>query len=150
MLGVDEGLARQLRALACTAPLHDPDARKSRLDWVDASAYQMAEIAFQAIDQATVAMDFDQGASQANIASRLLPLIDAQVPGRDAWADPAHQRCRAVITGPYLADRHPPRDPIADSRATQTDCSQAQRHLGRWATAKSSGSGGNRRSFVRR
>ena len=28
----DEGLARRLRALACTAPLHDLDARKANLD----------------------------------------------------------------------------------------------------------------------
>jgi hypothetical protein len=27
----DEGLARRLRALACTAPLHDLDARKANL-----------------------------------------------------------------------------------------------------------------------
>src|SRR5690606_7376531 len=64
---VDEGVARRLKALACTAPLHDLDARKSRLDWVDASRYQMAEIALQAIDQVTLAMDFDHGADQAEI-----------------------------------------------------------------------------------
>ena len=56
----DEGLARRLKALACTAPLHDLDARKVRLDWCEGAGYQMAEIALQAIDQVTVAMDFDQ------------------------------------------------------------------------------------------
>jgi hypothetical protein len=79
----DDGLARRLKALACTAPLHDLDARKGRLDWADASAYQMAEIAFLAIDQVTIAMDFDRGASQEDIAARLVPLVAVQVPGRD-------------------------------------------------------------------
>ena len=60
----DEGLARRLKALACTAPLHDLDARKTRLDWVDAERYQMAEIGLQAIDEVTLAMDFDHGAAQ--------------------------------------------------------------------------------------
>jgi hypothetical protein len=58
----DEGLARRLKALACTAPLHDLDTRKVRLDWCDGIGYQMGEIALQAIDQVTVAMDFDRGA----------------------------------------------------------------------------------------
>jgi hypothetical protein len=52
----DEGLARRLKALACTAPLHDLDARKAKLDWADATVYQMAEIALHTIDQVTIAM----------------------------------------------------------------------------------------------
>ena len=85
----DEGLARRLKALACTAPLHDLDARKARLDWVDAERYQMAEIALQAIDQVTLAMDFDHGAGHAEVVRRLLPFIAAQAPdapGRRARA----------------------------------------------------------------
>ena len=77
----DEGVARRLKALACTAPLHDLDARKSRLDWLDASRYQMAEIALQAIDQVTLAMDFDHGADQAQVVRRLRPFVAAQAPG---------------------------------------------------------------------
>jgi len=46
----DDGVTRRLKALACTAPLHDLDARKSRVDWADAARYQMAEIGLQAID----------------------------------------------------------------------------------------------------
>src|SRR5262249_30660634 len=80
---VDEGLARRLKALACTGPLHDLDARKSRVDWADASVYQMAEIGFQAIDQVTIAMDFDGGASHDQVISRLVPFIAAQAPGRE-------------------------------------------------------------------
>lgn len=79
----DEGLARRLKALACTAPLHDLDARKVRLDWCDGDRYQMAEIALQAIDQVTVAMDFDRGADHEDVVNRLLPFIAAQVPDRD-------------------------------------------------------------------
>jgi hypothetical protein len=81
---VDEGVTRRLKALACTAPLHDLDARKTRLDWVDAGRYQMAEIALQAIDQVTLAMDFDHGADQAQVVKRLRPFVAAQVPDAPA------------------------------------------------------------------
>lgn len=83
LVGQDEGLARRLKALACTAPLHDLDARKARLDWCDASRYQMAEIALQMIDQVTVAMDFDHGADHDDVVKRVIPFIAAQAPGRD-------------------------------------------------------------------
>jgi hypothetical protein len=77
---VDAGVARRLKALACTAPLHDLDARKVHLDWCDAARYQMAEIALQAIDQVTLAMDFDHGADQAQVVRRLRPFVAAQHP----------------------------------------------------------------------
>lgn len=80
---VDEGLARRLKALACTAPLHDLDGRKARLDWADASVYQMAEIALQVIDQVTISMDFDRGAGHEQVVSRLRPFVAAQAPDRD-------------------------------------------------------------------
>ncbi len=76
----DDGVARRLKALACTAPLHDLDARKTRLDWADAARYQMSEIGLQAIDQVTLAMDFDHGADQGQVVRRLLPFIGAQAP----------------------------------------------------------------------
>lgn len=79
----DEGLVRRLKALACTAPLHGLDERKARLEWCDGPAYQMAEIGLQAIDQVTVAMDFDRGADHEDVVGRLLPFIAAQAPGRD-------------------------------------------------------------------
>jgi hypothetical protein len=85
----DDGVARRLKALACTAPLHDLDVRKARLDWLDATPYQMAEIALQAIDQVTLAMDFDHGADQAQVVRRLLPFIAAQAP---AAATGEHER----------------------------------------------------------
>jgi len=80
----DEGLARRLKALACTAPLHDLDARKTRLDWVDAERYQMAEIGLQAIDEVALAMDFDHGAAQPEVVRRLLPFIGTQAPDAPA------------------------------------------------------------------
>lgn len=82
VIGVDEGLARRLKALACTAPLHELDGRKSKLDWADATVYQMAEIALHTIDQVTIAMDFDTGADHGRIVRRLLPFIAAQAPDR--------------------------------------------------------------------
>ncbi|ASR36868.1 hypothetical protein BAY61_19830 [Prauserella marina] len=78
----DEGLARRLKALACTAPLHDLDARKGKLDWAEATIYQMAEIALHTIDQVTIAMDFDTGADHQQVVNRLLPFIAAQAPNR--------------------------------------------------------------------
>jgi hypothetical protein len=63
-------------------PLHDLDARKARLDWADVTTYQMAEVAFQVIDQVTIAMDFDHGAKHDEVISRVLPFVAAQVPDR--------------------------------------------------------------------
>jgi hypothetical protein len=80
--GGDDAVARRLKALACTAPLHDLDARKALLDWADASTYQMAEVALQVIDQVTLAMDFDHGADQQQVVRRILPFVAAQAPER--------------------------------------------------------------------
>ncbi|WP_255308355.1 hypothetical protein [Streptomyces marincola] len=79
----DEGLARRLRALACTAPLHDLDARKANLAG-EYGTYAMAEVALAAIDLVTLSMDFDTGADHEEIVSRLLPRVAAQAPRRPA------------------------------------------------------------------
>ncbi|WP_445399606.1 hypothetical protein ACSMX9_02480 [Streptomyces sp. LE64] len=79
----DEGLARRLRALACTAPLHDLDARKANLAG-EYSVYGMAEVALSAIDLITLNMDFDTGADHEQIVARLVPRIAAQAPERPA------------------------------------------------------------------
>jgi hypothetical protein len=79
----DEGLARRLRALACTAPLHDLDARKANLAG-EYSVYGMAEVALAAIDLVTLNMDFDTGADHEQIVARLVPRIAAQAPDRPA------------------------------------------------------------------
>lgn len=77
----DEGLARRLKALACTAPLHDLDVRKANLAG-EYSVYSMAEIALAAIDLVTLTMDFDTGADHDQIVGRLLPRVAAQAPTR--------------------------------------------------------------------
>lgn len=79
----DEGLARRLRALACTAPLHDLDVRKANLAG-EFGQYAMAEVALAAIDVVTLQMDFDTGADHEEIVARLLPRIAAQAPHRPA------------------------------------------------------------------
>jgi hypothetical protein len=79
----DEGLARRMKALACTAPLHDLDQRKTRLDWAEASAYHMAQIGLHLIDHVTLAMDFDRGADHEQVIRRALPFVAAQTPDRD-------------------------------------------------------------------
>lgn len=84
VLTADDAFARRVKALACTAPLHDLDARKSHLDWVDAACYQMSEIALHAIDQVTLAMDFDHGADQEQVVRRIAGFIAAQAPRRPA------------------------------------------------------------------
>ncbi|WP_151774933.1 hypothetical protein [Streptomyces abyssomicinicus] len=77
----DEGLARRLRALACTAPLHDLDARKVNLSG-EFTVYGMAEVALAAIDLVTLTMDFDTGADHEQIVARLTPRVAAQAPRR--------------------------------------------------------------------
>ncbi|MEU8571181.1 hypothetical protein AB0C51_23040 [Streptomyces pathocidini] len=79
----DEGLARRLRALACTAPLHDLDTRKANLAG-EYGVYAMAEVALAAIDLVTLNMDFDTGADHEQIVARLLPRVAAQAPARPA------------------------------------------------------------------
>lgn len=79
----DEGLARRLRALACTAPLHDLDARKANLAG-EYGTYAMAELALAAIDLVTLHMDFDTGADHEQVVARLLPRVAAQAPQRAA------------------------------------------------------------------
>lgn len=68
----DEGLARRLRALACTAPLHDLDVRKANLAG-EYGIYAMAEVALAVIDLVTLNMDFDTGADHEEIVAKVLP-----------------------------------------------------------------------------
>ena len=83
VVGLDGGMARRLKALACTAPLHDLDARKSRVEWAEADPYQMAEIGLHLIDQVTIAMDFDRGAGHDLVISRTAQFVASQAPDRD-------------------------------------------------------------------
>jgi hypothetical protein len=53
----DGGFVQRAKALACTAPLHDLDARKSQLQGGEFNRYQMSELALHAIDLVALAMD---------------------------------------------------------------------------------------------
>ncbi|MFC9329868.1 hypothetical protein [Kitasatospora sp. NPDC057015] len=79
----DEGLARRLKALACTAPLHDLDNRKVNLAG-EYGGYAMAEVGLAAIDLVTLHMDFDTGADRDIVLGRMLPRVAAQNPPRPA------------------------------------------------------------------
>jgi hypothetical protein len=92
---VDAALARRLKALACTAPVHDLDVRKGRLDWADANAYQMSEIALTIIDQVTIRMDFDRGADHEEVLRRSVPFVAAQAPDRSR--DEHHKIAKWVL-----------------------------------------------------
>ena len=78
----DGGLALRVKALACTAPLHDLDARKNSVQTADYSVYQMAELALTAIDLVTIAMDFDRGARPDQVLADLARAATAQAPDR--------------------------------------------------------------------
>lgn len=71
-----------MKALAFTAPLHELDAHKGRLDWADASVYHMAEIALAILDQVALTMDFDYGADRLIVLDRVMPFVRIQAPGR--------------------------------------------------------------------
>lgn len=79
---LDDAMSRRLKAFACTAPLHDLDARKGRLDFADAIVYQMAEIALKVIDEVTIAMDFDGGSGYEQVIRRVVSFVQAQAPDR--------------------------------------------------------------------
>lgn len=79
----DEGFVRRVKALAFTAPLHELDAHKGKLDWTDASVYHMAEIALAILDRVALAMDFDYGAERVLVLDRVLPFVRVQAPDRN-------------------------------------------------------------------
>ncbi|MFJ9884498.1 hypothetical protein ACIQRW_01365 [Streptomyces sp. NPDC091287] len=80
----DDGLARRAKALACTAPLQALDENKGSLRWVEASVYQLAEIALHTIDQVTISMDFDSGANQQKVVDQVARFAALQAPERTA------------------------------------------------------------------
>jgi hypothetical protein len=80
----DVGFAQRVKALACTAPLHDLDARKAQVQAADFTVYQMSELALNAIDLVTLAMDFDAGAAPERVVADLAGYVARQAPDRDA------------------------------------------------------------------
>lgn len=89
--GPDTGFAQRMKALACTAPLHDLDARKSSVQVGEYTAYQMAELALQLIDLVTIAMDFDTGAHPEKVVAELAKNVQAQAPER-----PEHEHAKVA------------------------------------------------------
>ncbi|MFF7457911.1 hypothetical protein [Kitasatospora sp. NPDC008115] len=85
----DEGLVRRTKALACTAPLQTLDAHKGSLEGIDARGYQMSQLALHAIDQITVAMDFDYGADPDRVLHQLTRYAALQQP---LHAEEQHRR----------------------------------------------------------
>ncbi|HWS39256.1 MAG TPA: hypothetical protein VN408_41740 [Actinoplanes sp.] len=78
----DLGFAQRVKALACTAPLHDLDNRKNQVQTADFSIYQMSELALNTIDLVTLAMDFDAGAPPDQIVAGVAGFAARQAPGR--------------------------------------------------------------------
>lgn len=76
------GFTQRVKALATTAPLHDLDVRKAQVQSADYTVYQMAELALQAIDLVTIAMDFDTGARPVSVLKDLAAGVAAQAPDR--------------------------------------------------------------------
>ncbi|MCK9925844.1 hypothetical protein MXD62_01495 [Frankia sp. Mgl5] len=80
---IDIGFAQRVKALACTAPLHDLDARKGQVQAADFTVYQMSELALHAIDLVTLMMDFDAGADPGRVVVDLAGCAARQAPARD-------------------------------------------------------------------
>jgi hypothetical protein len=80
----DVGFAQRVKALACTAPLHDLDSRKGQVQAADFTVYQMSELALNAIDLVTLAMDFDAGAAPDRVVADLAGYAARQASDRDA------------------------------------------------------------------
>lgn len=88
----DEGLTRRLKALACTAPLHDLEIRKVNQPWLDGERYQMAEVALQIIDHVAIAMDFESGARHGEVLERARRFVARQAPER-----PVDEHARVAV-----------------------------------------------------
>jgi hypothetical protein len=73
----DAAFAMRVKALACTAPLHDLDVRRSSIQTGDYAVYQMSELALQAIDLVTIAMDFDTGTRPSKVIADLTAIAAA-------------------------------------------------------------------------
>lgn len=79
----DEGLTRRLKALACTASLHDLEVRKANQPWLDdGDRYQMADVALTMIDHVAIEMDFETGARHAQVLERAQRFLAHQAPDR--------------------------------------------------------------------
>ncbi|GAA2230354.1 hypothetical protein GCM10010232_15830 [Streptomyces amakusaensis] len=90
----DEGLARRIKSMACTAPLLALDDNKASLGFGPAKDYQLAEIALHTIDHVTVSMDFDSGADHKDILAGVAPFVAVQRPDRTTEE---HERIATLV-----------------------------------------------------
>ncbi|MPZ24305.1 MAG: hypothetical protein GEU28_12380 [Dehalococcoidia bacterium] len=91
-----DSLARRVKAVACTAPLHDLEANKVRRGGPGWSGLNCWELAFLAIDAVATRMDFDSGAPYDDIIAVVAAQAAHQVP--ELTAD----ECAAV--GAWVVD----------------------------------------------
>ncbi len=75
-----DSLARRVKAVACTAPLHDLEANKVRRGGVAWSGLNCWELAFVAIDTVATRMDFDSGAPYDDVIEVVAAQAAHQLP----------------------------------------------------------------------
>jgi hypothetical protein len=96
------GLARRVKALARTLPVHDLEAGKGARDG-DWSVYDLRALALAAVDGVIDSMGLDWGATAADVRGRVAALARAAAPDRPAGQ--ADQVAAAVLDG-LLNDRN--------------------------------------------
>jgi hypothetical protein len=77
-------LARRVKAVACTAPLHDLEANKVHRGGGAWAGLNCWELAFVAIDTVATRMDFDAGVPYEDVIAVVAAQAEHQVPGLGA------------------------------------------------------------------
>lgn len=88
-------LGRRAKTLACTVPLHELEQVKGSVRGGAFARYTLWDLAFVAIDTVTVHMDFEHGADEALVISKMLPYARAQAP--EATDDKHREVCKWVL-----------------------------------------------------
>jgi hypothetical protein len=88
-------LGRRAKTLACTVPLHELEQVKGSVRGGAFARYTLWDLAFVAIDTVTVHMDFERGADEQLVVSKMLPYARAQAPG--ASEDEHQAVCKWVL-----------------------------------------------------
>lgn len=83
---VADSLARRVKAVACTAPLHDLEANKVRRGGPEWSGLNCWELAFVAIDTVATRMDFDSGVPYDDVITVVATQAGHQLPQLSAGA----------------------------------------------------------------
>jgi hypothetical protein len=88
-------LGRRAKTLACTVPLHELEQVKRSVRGGAFARYTLWDLAFVAIDTVTVHMDFERGADETLVVSKMLPYASAQAP--EASDDEHRAVCKWVL-----------------------------------------------------